>query len=83
VRILAITGKLQYTPGPDFPTMFNKISQERTAGLPSSTDINLMAASHTAEGLKPGCLAKGQIKVKQLFARKSRLKERGKSRRKE
>jgi ABC-type Fe3+ transport system substrate-binding protein len=50
--------KLQYTPGPDFPTMFNKISQERAAGLPSSTDINLMAASHTAEGLKTGLLRK-------------------------
>jgi ABC-type Fe3+ transport system substrate-binding protein len=50
--------KLQYTPGPDFPTMFNKISQERSAGLPSSTDINLMAASHTAEGLKTGLLRK-------------------------
>jgi ABC-type Fe3+ transport system substrate-binding protein len=50
--------KLQYTPGPDFPTMFNKISQERAAGLLSSTDINLMAASHTAEGLKTGLLRK-------------------------
>jgi ABC-type Fe3+ transport system substrate-binding protein len=50
--------KLQYTPGSDFPTMFNKISQERAAGLPSSTDINLMAASHTAEGLKTGLLRK-------------------------
>jgi ABC-type Fe3+ transport system substrate-binding protein len=50
--------KLQYTPGPDFPTMFNKISQERAAGLPSSTDISLMAASHTAEGLKTGLLRK-------------------------
>ncbi|HEY6363316.1 MAG TPA: extracellular solute-binding protein [Candidatus Binatia bacterium] len=50
--------KLQYTPGPDFPTMFNKISQERAAGLSSSTDVNLMAASHTAEGLKTGLLRK-------------------------
>jgi len=50
--------KLQYTPGPDFPTMFNKITQEKAAGLPSSTDINLMAASHTAEGLKTGLLRK-------------------------
>ena len=50
--------KLQYTPGPDFPTMLNKISQEKAAGLPSSTDISLMAASHTAEGLKTGLLRK-------------------------
>lgn len=50
--------KLQFTPGPDFPTMLNKISQEKTAGLPSSTDISLMAASHTAEGLKTGLLIK-------------------------
>ena len=50
--------KLQFTPGPDFPTMLNKISQEKAAGLPSSTDINLMAASHTAEGLKSGLLRK-------------------------
>lgn len=50
--------KLQYTPGPDFPTMLNKITQEKAAGLPSSTDISLMAASHTAEGLKIGLLRK-------------------------
>lgn len=50
--------KLQYTPGPDFPTMLNKISQEKAAGLSSSTDISLMAASHTAEGLKTGLLRK-------------------------
>ena len=50
--------KLQYTPGPDFPTMLNKISQEKAAGLLSSTDISLMAASHTAEGLKTGLLRK-------------------------
>jgi ABC-type Fe3+ transport system substrate-binding protein len=50
--------KLQFTPGPDFPTMLNKITQEKAAGLPSSTDINLMAASHTAEGLKIGLLRK-------------------------
>lgn len=50
--------KLQFTPGPDFPTMLNKISQEKAAGLPSSTDISLMAASHTAEGLKIGLLRK-------------------------
>src|SRR4029450_8935291 len=50
--------KLQYPPGPDFPTMLNKISQEKAAGLLSSTDISLMAASHTAEGLKTGLLRK-------------------------
>ncbi len=50
--------KLQYTPGPDFPTMLNKITQERAAGLTSSTDISLMAASHAAEGLKIGLLRK-------------------------
>ena len=50
--------KLQYTPGPDFPTMLNKISQEKAAGLPSSSDISLMAASHTGLGLKTGLLRK-------------------------
>jgi len=50
--------KLQYTPGPDFPTMLNKVSQEKAAGLPSSTDISLMAASHTALGLKTELLRK-------------------------
>ena len=50
--------KLQYTPGPDFPTMLNKITQEKAAGLTSSTDISLMAASHSAEGLKTGLLRK-------------------------
>jgi ABC-type Fe3+ transport system substrate-binding protein len=50
--------KLQYTPGPDFPTMLNKISQEKAAGVPSSSDISLMAASHTAIGLKTELLRK-------------------------
>ena len=50
--------KLQYTPGPDFPTMLNKISQEKAAGVPSSSDISLMAASHTAMGLKTELLRK-------------------------
>ena len=50
--------KLQYTPGPDFPTMLNKISQEKAASVPSSSDISLMAASHTAIGLKTELLRK-------------------------
>ncbi len=50
--------KIQYTPGPDFPTMLNKITQEKAAGLPSSTDISLMAASHTTMGLKTELLRK-------------------------
>ncbi len=50
--------KLQYTPGPDFPTMLNKITQEKAAGVPSSTDINLMTSNHVAEGAKNGVLRK-------------------------
>lgn len=50
--------KLQYTPGPDFPTMLNKITQEKAAGAPSSTDINLMTSNHVAEGTKNGVLKK-------------------------
>ena len=50
--------KLQYTPGPDFPTMLNKITQEKAAGVPSSTDINLMTSNHVAEGTKNGVMRK-------------------------
>lgn len=50
--------KLQYTPGPDFPTMLNKIIQEKESGVPSSTDINLMTSNHVAEGTKRGLLRK-------------------------
>lgn len=50
--------KLQYTPGPDFPTMLNKITQEKAAGVPSSTDINLMTSNHVAEGTKNGVMKK-------------------------
>jgi iron(III) transport system substrate-binding protein len=49
---------LQYTPGPDFPTMLNKITQEKAAGVPSSTDINLMTSNHVAEGIKTSVLRK-------------------------
>ncbi|MGH7775443.1 MAG: ABC transporter substrate-binding protein [Candidatus Binatia bacterium] len=50
--------KLQYTPGPNFPTMLNKITQEKAAGVASSTDINLMTSNHVSEGTKNGVLRK-------------------------
>ncbi len=50
--------RLQFTPGPDFPTMLNKITQEKAAGVPSSTDINLMTSNHVSEGTKNGVLRK-------------------------
>src|SRR5919106_3694335 len=50
--------KLRYTPGPDFPTMLNKITQEKAAGVASSTDINLMTSNHVSEGTKNGVLRK-------------------------
>jgi len=50
--------KLQFTPGPNFPIMLNKIAQEKAGGLPSSTDINLMTSSHVVEGTKNGVLKK-------------------------
>lgn len=50
--------KLQYTPGPEFSKMLNKITQEKAAGAPSSTDINLMTSNHVAEGTKNGVLKK-------------------------
>jgi len=50
--------KLQFTPGPNFPIMLNKISQEKAGGLPSSTDINLMTSNHVVEGTKNGVLKK-------------------------
>ncbi len=50
--------KLQFTPGPNFPTMLNKITQEKAAGVPSSTDVNLMTSNHAVEGTKSGVLRK-------------------------
>ena len=50
--------QLQYTPGPAFAQMLNKIIQEMAAGVSSSTDINLMTSNHVAEGLKHGVLKK-------------------------
>jgi len=50
--------RLQFTPGPNFPKMLNKISQEKASGLPSSTDANLMTASHATRGAKTGLLRK-------------------------
>ena len=50
--------KLQFTPGPNFPIMLNKITQEKAGGLPSSTDINLMTSNHVVEGTKNGVLKK-------------------------
>ena len=50
--------KLRFTPGPNFPKMLNKITQEKAAGLPSSTDVNLMTSSHATRGAKIGLLRK-------------------------
>lgn len=50
--------KLQYTPGPNFPMMLNKITQEKNSELPSSTDINLMTANHVAQRMQSGMLKK-------------------------
>lgn len=50
--------KLQFTPGPDFATMLNKIAQEKAAGATSSTDVNLMTSNHVAQGLKIGLFRK-------------------------
>jgi ABC-type Fe3+ transport system substrate-binding protein len=50
--------KLQFTPGPDFPTMLNKLSQEKTAGQRASSDIFIGTANHIAEGTDNGMLKK-------------------------
>jgi iron(III) transport system substrate-binding protein len=50
--------KLQFTPGPDFPTMLNKLTQEKAAGQRSSSDIFLGSSNHIAEGLENGMLKK-------------------------
>lgn len=50
--------RLRFTPGPNLPTMLNKIAQEKSAGLVSSTDVNLMTSNATAEALKMGLFRK-------------------------
>lgn len=50
--------QLKFTPGPNLPTMLNKIAQEKNAGLVASTDVNLMTSNHAAEGLKIGLFRK-------------------------
>ncbi len=50
--------KLQFTPGPDFPTMLNKLTQEKAAGQRASSDIFLGTSNHIAEGLENGMLKK-------------------------
>ncbi len=50
--------KLQFTPGPDFPTMLNKLTQEKAAGQRASSDIYLGSSNHFAEGLQNGMLRK-------------------------
>lgn len=50
--------KLQFTPGPNFPKMLNKITQEKAAGLPSSTDVNMMTSGHASRGAQTGLLRK-------------------------
>lgn len=50
--------KLQFTPGPNFPIMLNKITQEKAAGVPSSTDVNIMTSNHVVQGTETGVLKK-------------------------
>lgn len=50
--------RLQFTPGPDFPTMLNKLTQEKGAGQRASSDIFLGSSNHIAEGLENGMLRK-------------------------
>jgi len=57
-KIYGTNVKIQFTPGPNFPIMLNKITQEKAAGQPSSTDINLMTSNHVVEGTKNGVLRK-------------------------
>lgn len=46
--------KAQYTPGPTFSPMLQKLIQERQAGRPASSDIYLGTANHIATGTKAG-----------------------------
>lgn len=46
--------RLEFTPGPDMQQMHSKITQEKAAGLASSTDVNLMTGQHVARSLKAG-----------------------------
>lgn len=48
--------KVQFTPGPDFPTMLNKLTQEKAAGQRASSDIFIGTSNHIAEGLENGML---------------------------
>ena len=50
--------KLQFTPSASFPKVLNKIIQEKAAGQPSSTDVNLMAATQATRATKVGILKK-------------------------
>ncbi|MFB3122296.1 MAG: ABC transporter substrate-binding protein [Candidatus Binatia bacterium] len=50
--------KLQFTPGPNFPKMLNKLLQEKAANRPASTDIQLGTSNHISGGLKKGMLRK-------------------------
>lgn len=50
--------KHQVTPGPDFPTMLNKLTQEKAAGQRASSDIFLGTSNHIAEGTENGMLRK-------------------------
>lgn len=48
--------KLQFTPGPDFPTMLNKLTQEKIAGQAASSDIFIGTSNHIAKGTQSGML---------------------------
>jgi len=50
--------KLRFTPGPDFNIMLNKIIQEKAAGAPASSDVNLMSANQASQGENSGMLRK-------------------------
>ena len=48
--------KLQFTPGPDFPTMLNKLTQEKVAAQVASSDIFIGTSNHIAKGTESGML---------------------------
>lgn len=55
-RVYGTNVKLQFTPGPDFPRMLNKLTQEKAAGQSASSDIFLGTSNHIAQGTKNGML---------------------------
>ncbi len=50
--------RVSFTPGPNFPQMLHKVTQEWRAGQPSSSDIYLGTSNHISAGLQSGMLRK-------------------------